>query len=969
MPPRKTDADFTADYLNACIRDWQFMDHGSEQAPLVDSCAMFQGIERSKPIPQEDGKKPRKAPPQERQETLSPPLPIGKALLSGEHLVLLGEPGSGKSTLLQWIGLSFASRQLDRLGIQEERIPVLISLPKWKDQLGAAEARMETSVLMPIIYQKLSTELAFHYQNTLYKIVLSWLRNGRLILLIDGLDEVPVERRSLVLDCIYRFSATGEGQKTRILLTSRPNGFQSLRDFQEFRMIPFQTAEDTLPYLENWIATRHKEPDAAQRAAMLLDGLKSSNSFHEIIANPLLLRLAAQIYAEQETIVPSRFKLYQKYIEEVAWQLRPETDQLHGDQRAKILEDLETMAWRLQSQPEALQEDREPALYLYAEKLGLLMGWGNRGQEPYTFTHKTFQEYFLARRLIKAWGGKDSREWAWKTLRPRLHDPAWRQPLLLMSDGLEQEKDAVELIRRVYAARSRWNYFLQRDLDLALSLIAARNWTDLPEKIWKIIIGSYRLISTGSWEENGLIPALRLAGDRNLDIVRIVLTSSRHISRRGAVKALGQLGDPAAVPDLLKALYDPSDRVRHQAVQALAQIGDQTVVPDLLDAFNDPKNPWRLGYTDLEALGQLGGPEAIAWLLRTVYHSDPIIRYEAALVLARTGDLDTVRRLIDYLYDADSLARWGASQGLKQAGTAFGDALGAVLQEAFQDPFEQALRDILETNRIEAGLPGDLEGLLKALEGGDPSQRAAAANALGHFYAEDPQAKEGLFQALHDPNEIVRYSAANALGETGDARALKVLLSELKDLDHRSRFLAISAIAKINDPLADKALIRAFGDISPENRSLARSLARESLVGRLERLSVGDLRTAIRAWILLNDERQYDVIKPYVAELDIRTTPPLANPLAPPPITGWQKAARAAGFGLVFFFLLTLVSLIGLFSSEVFSEFFDAIRSQAAPWIQANPWLAFLVVLVILLTGQLLGLAVKWLPEKMARLK
>ncbi len=57
--------------------------------------------------------------------------------------------------------------------------------------------------------------------------------------------------------------------------------------------------------------------------------------------------------------------------------------------------------------------------------------------------------------------------------------------------------------------------------------------------------------------------------------------------RAGAATALGNIGDPVAVPDLLDALYDEEDRVRWESAWSLGRIGDARAVPELIEALRD----------------------------------------------------------------------------------------------------------------------------------------------------------------------------------------------------------------------------------------------------------------------------------------------------------------------------------------------------------------------------------------------
>ena len=54
-----------------------------------------------------------------------------------------------------------------------------------------------------------------------------------------------------------------------------------------------------------------------------------------------------------------------------------------------------------------------------------------------------------------------------------------------------------------------------------------------------------------------------------------MLSDDDEVSRWKAAEALGRLGDPAAVDELISTLWDDDARVRLKAAWALGQIGDQ----------------------------------------------------------------------------------------------------------------------------------------------------------------------------------------------------------------------------------------------------------------------------------------------------------------------------------------------------------------------------------------------------------
>jgi HEAT repeat protein len=90
-------------------------------------------------------------------------------------------------------------------------------------------------------------------------------------------------------------------------------------------------------------------------------------------------------------------------------------------------------------------------------------------------------------------------------------------------------------------------------------------------------------------------------------------------SNLAAVTALGNVGDPAAVPGLVKLLDNPS---QHQVVcEALARLGKSAAPPLLADFLRATNEPVRLH--SLNALGDVGTKETVAALQKYLDRCPP----------------------------------------------------------------------------------------------------------------------------------------------------------------------------------------------------------------------------------------------------------------------------------------------------------------------------------------------------------
>lgn len=86
----------------------------------------------------------------------------------------------------------------------------------------------------------------------------------------------------------------------------------------------------------------------------------------------------------------------------------------------------------------------------------------------------------------------------------------------------------------------------------------------------------------GPADEQEGAPARNTA--RSARFIRL-LSDDDEVSRWKAAEALGRMGDPAAVDDLIGALWDDDARVRVKAAWALGQIGDRRAYAPLQRLF------------------------------------------------------------------------------------------------------------------------------------------------------------------------------------------------------------------------------------------------------------------------------------------------------------------------------------------------------------------------------------------------
>lgn len=194
--------------------------------------------------------------------------------------------------------------------------------------------------------------------------------------------------------------------------------------------------------------------------------------------------------------------------------------------------------------------------------------------------------------------------------------------------------------------------------------------------------------------------------------------------------------------------------------------------------------------TAAESLGKIGDTMAEPFLVGALDDSDPVVREAAARALGQLPSFgeSSVHGLAALLEDADASVRRAAAVALGQAG----DAQTAV------------------------------DSLIRLLASSDAALRRSATHALLYVEASNRLAVEALSQRTKDADPAVRQWAIAALAETGDPRAVQVVVDRLvRDESEAVRAEAAYRLGFIGD----------------------RSVSRD-----LKLVAEGDASTAVRRW-------------------------------------------------------------------------------------------------------------------------
>ena len=121
----------------------------------------------------------------------------------------------------------------------------------------------------------------------------------------------------------------------------------------------------------------------------------------------------------------------------------------------------------------------------------------------------------------------------------------------------------------------------------------------------------------------------------------------------------------ASLDSLIKDLEDNDAEVREDAVDDLAELKDKRTVVHLARVLGNDRDP-DIRETAADALGDLGGPEAIDSLIQALDDRDADVRESAVDSLGQIGGEEVVPPLMDALRDEEEDVREAAAIVLKQ---------------------------------------------------------------------------------------------------------------------------------------------------------------------------------------------------------------------------------------------------------------------------------------------------------------
>ncbi|MFD6873026.1 MULTISPECIES: NACHT domain-containing protein [unclassified Streptomyces] len=239
---------------------------------------------------------------------------VEAALSEAPRVLLRGEAGSGKTTMLHWLAVTAARGAFTgALAGWNGLVPVVIKLRRYAGRgLPTPEALLD----------QLAGPLTGHMPRAWMDRLLS---GGRVLLLVDGVDELPAGERREVRRWLRTLLAAYP--QNRVVVTSRPAaaGRDWLRD-ERFRpvLLDRMRPADLVVFVRQWHRAVREQGDRLpcepeqlpDYERSLITRLQDRPHLQSLAASPLMAALLCALHLERRRQLPrSRMELYRTALE------------------------------------------------------------------------------------------------------------------------------------------------------------------------------------------------------------------------------------------------------------------------------------------------------------------------------------------------------------------------------------------------------------------------------------------------------------------------------------------------------------------------------------------------------------------------------------------------------------------------------------------------------------------------------
>ncbi len=537
-------------------------------------------------------------------------LPFPQVLQQYRALVILGDPGSGKTTLLKWLALLADRGPLAThaaLGVALYQMPLLVSVGRLAELRSTVG---EAATVVDVMARYFRERNVDQDEAGLREFLDRALRQGRCLVLLDGLDEVQSEAREGMMRWLESFAI--QYPANRFIASARQVGYVGLDlpGAAEVTLGPFED-EQVRRYVHSfqraykaWEEGSLDDVTADRSASQLLEALFANQRLHELSRNPFILSSLALIHRAEGQLPRHRVQAYEIFARALCetWgqarrivageseeeQLRYEEEavpilgrlalEMHREWPTGVAPEsfiVEVLTSAIQEREGTPPDTASRSAREFLKKAGadvqILL---ERGAGRWGFLHLTFQEFFAAMGLHAA-------ELFFEEGMARLFQSRWEEILRLGVGYMALVQKRAEGVRRFiqktldhkeHDQQAYITQVLRKQIPLAVlfateagDTLSAALQDRLAEQFseWlctmpqSITEASFKDVLLSDFSSRLAQPLIRLAGSEHSKV------------RAQAISHLGKLKALPAAPVIISALNDKAPQVRAAAAAAV----------------------------------------------------------------------------------------------------------------------------------------------------------------------------------------------------------------------------------------------------------------------------------------------------------------------------------------------------------------------------------------------------------------
>ena len=320
------------------------------------------------------------------------------------------------------------------------------------------------------------------------------------------------------------------------------------------------------------------------------------------------------------------------------------------------------------------------------------------------------------------------------------------------------------------------------------------------------------------------------------------------------LQILGERGDKAALPQVIKATASQDEGVRQEAIQALGMLGDASTVPVLAAIAATAKGKDQAAARD--SLNRLTGPvidDEIVTQLVKAPADDTALRCEYIRALGSRQAMNSVPDLLELTADTQPKVRGEAYKSL--AMIAGSDAVPRLVERIknLKDEGDQKMAEaalVAAATRSAKDSPAQAVYIMGKMEGATPQAQASLLRALGSIG--DPVALPAIDKALAGKDATLVDAAVRALSDWPTPEPAAQLIKLAKSSNEQTRQV-----------LALRGYVRMAGQTAEQSPAKAIEMYKQAMAAAKrpeeKKLVLGGLGA-------VNDPAGFALIKPALAD-------------------------------------------------------------------------------------------------------